>query len=85
MPKYKYKCENCDHQFEIKQNISDQALTQCPKCHGEIFRVITPTGIAFKGTGFHINDYNKIKQKSDSTANCTSCKQAKSCPKSDSK
>ena len=56
MPTYAYRCRDCGHQFDIFQRFSDDALTTCPTCEGTIRRVIQPTGVVFKGTGFYIND-----------------------------
>lgn len=57
MPTYVYECKNCEHQFETFQKMTDDPLTECPKCKGKIARVLFPPGIVFKGSGFHINDY----------------------------
>ena len=56
MPTYAYRCRDCGHQFDIFQKFSEDSLTICPSCEGSIRRVIQPTGIVFKGTGFYIND-----------------------------
>lgn len=56
MPLYEYRCRNCNHQFEIQQSFSDDALTVCPECEGELRKVFNPVGIAFKGSGFYKND-----------------------------
>ena len=37
---YEYECRNCKHNFDIKQSIHDDSLKECPKCKGELFRVI---------------------------------------------
>ncbi len=56
MPLYAYKCTNCDHRFEIRQRFSDDPLTHCPVCEGQVQRVINPVGIVFKGSGFYVTD-----------------------------
>lgn len=56
MPVYEYRCRACDHQFEIQQSFSDDALTVCPQCEGELRKVFAPVGITFKGSGFYKND-----------------------------
>jgi putative FmdB family regulatory protein len=56
MPTYAYRCRDCGHQFDIFQKFSEDALTVCPNCQGTIRRVIQPTGVVFKGSGFYIND-----------------------------
>lgn len=57
MPTYVYECKDCEHQFETFQKMTEDPLTECPKCKGKIARVLFPPGIVFKGSGFHINDY----------------------------
>lgn len=61
MPTYVYACKCCQHEFEISQKMTDEALTECPECKGKIARVLFPPGIVFKGSGFHINDYPSSK------------------------
>ena len=46
--------------FEEFQKITDRPLTSCPKCKGELRRLITGgAGIIFKGSGFYVTDYKK--------------------------
>lgn len=59
MPTYGYQCTVCDHKFEVLQKITDEPITECEKCKGEVRRLLYPVGIVFKGSGFHINDYRK--------------------------
>ncbi|MCE5197849.1 MAG: FmdB family zinc ribbon protein [Armatimonadota bacterium] len=61
MPTYVYRCRDCGHEFEKVQRMSDNPLTQCPKCKGKIGRVPCAVGITFKGSGFHVNDYPSSK------------------------
>ncbi|MHB0912558.1 MAG: FmdB family zinc ribbon protein [Armatimonadota bacterium] len=76
VPTYGYQCSACKHTFEIVQKITDEPLTQCEKCNGEVRRLLYPAGIIFKGSGFHVNDYRK----SDNPA-CETCPSA--CNKSE--
>jgi putative FmdB family regulatory protein len=62
MPTYGYKCEKCQHSFEIFQNINDRPVTTCPECGGKTNRIFYPVGIIFKGSGFHITDYCRPKE-----------------------
>jgi len=57
MPTYVYRCKDCEHQFEAFQRMSDEPLTDCPECKGQVARLLFPVGIMFKGSGFHVNDY----------------------------
>jgi putative FmdB family regulatory protein len=56
MPTYQYACTACDHEFEAIQSFSDDSLTQCPVCKGEIRKVYTAVGVVFKGSGFYKTD-----------------------------
>jgi putative FmdB family regulatory protein len=59
MPLYDYKCSKCGYIFEVQQKISEEPLKHCPKCKGHIKRIISPAGIIFKGSGFHVTDYGR--------------------------
>ena len=56
MPTYEYACTKCGHQFEAFQSFSEDALTQCPECKGEVQKVYSNVGVVFKGTGFYKTD-----------------------------
>ena len=55
MPTYVYECRTCHESFEADQSIKDAPLTDC-ECGGTVRRIIQPVGIAFKGSGFYVND-----------------------------
>ena len=57
MPTYGYECTACGDKFETQQSIKDNPLTICEKCGGALKKLIYPIGIAFKGSGFYVNDY----------------------------
>jgi len=86
MPTYVYECASCAKTFEIEQRITESPLTDC-KCgsKGTLKRLIQPVAVAFKGAGFHINDYassssadSTEKVASEAPAECTG--EPKSCP-----
>jgi len=56
MPIYTYSCNNCGHQFEQRQRMSDDPLKVCPVCRGRVRRVVNSVGIVFKGSGFYVTD-----------------------------
>lgn len=78
MPTYEYACRACEHRFEIWQKITDDPLTVCPQCGGEIHRVLFPTGIVFKGHGFYKTDYNGSHSNGSSSAQSESSKSSES-------
>jgi putative FmdB family regulatory protein len=57
MPTYKYRCNNCGHQFEARQRMTDDPLSECPVCGGDLRRVVGSVGIVFKGNGFYVTDH----------------------------
>jgi putative FmdB family regulatory protein len=80
MPIYGYRCDECGHQFETFQNMSDPPLTACPNCQGKLRKQVYPVGIAFKGSGFYTTDY-----KSSGSSPNGSSGDTKSEPKTESK
>jgi putative FmdB family regulatory protein len=57
VPTYLYECRQCETTFEIEQRITDEPLKDC-RCGGEgtVRRLIQPTAVMFKGSGFYVND-----------------------------
>jgi putative FmdB family regulatory protein len=78
MPTYEYACRACEHRFEIWQKITDDPLTVCPQCGGEIHRVLFPTGIVFKGHGFYKTDYTSSSSNGAGSSHSTSSKSSES-------
>jgi putative FmdB family regulatory protein len=61
MPVYEYGCE-AGHRFEVKQKFSDSPLTTCRVCSLPVTKLISASGISFKGSGWYVTDYsNKLK------------------------
>jgi putative FmdB family regulatory protein len=54
MPIYEYKCKNCG-KFEYLQNTTD-SLDKCPKCNGEVKKLISSCGVLYKTIGFYSTD-----------------------------
>lgn len=96
MPIYVYKNLNTGETFELEQRITEKALTHHPETGEPIKRLIQPVGIAFKGSGFYVNDSrssssqnkstNKAESKSESSESKTEAKsESKTESKSESK
>jgi len=68
MPIYDYACDQCGHRFEARQSFADEPLTVCPECQGHIRRVIHPSGIIFKGSGWYVTDSRDSKTASASSS-----------------
>ncbi|GAA3473699.1 FmdB family zinc ribbon protein [Nonomuraea roseola] len=56
MPTYQYVCNDCGQPLEVVQKFSDDALTICPNCEGQLRKVFSAVGIVFKGSGFYRTD-----------------------------
>jgi putative FmdB family regulatory protein len=66
MPNYDYRCQSCDHVFEVFQNMSDPKLEDCPQhsCEGTVKRLLgSGAGVIFKGSGFYQTDYRSESYK----------------------
>jgi putative FmdB family regulatory protein len=59
MPTYTYQCSDCGVSFEQFQRFSEDPLTTCPSCSGNVRRVLHPVGVVFKGSGWYITDSRK--------------------------
>lgn len=70
MPTYDYKCDKCDHTWELFQSITADAVKTCPECKSrKARRVIGPgAGILFKGSGFYQTDYRSDSYKKGAEA-----------------
>lgn len=67
MPIYAYKCTDCNHEFELRQRMSDSPVTDCPVCAGNVRRVVNNVGIVFKGSGFYVTDNRNGKSANGSS------------------
>jgi putative FmdB family regulatory protein len=72
MPTYDYACDNCGHEFERQQRITEKPLKKCPKCgKDEARRMIGGGGFILKGGGWESDLYsgpsNRAKSESKST------------------
>jgi len=67
MPTYQYACTACSHEFEAIQSFSDDSLTICPACSGEIRKIYSAVGVVFKGSGFYKTDSVAKKTTGEST------------------
>ncbi len=56
MPLYTYRCNENDHEFQVRQRMVDDPLTECPVCGGSVRRVVSSVGVVFKGSGFYVTD-----------------------------
>jgi len=57
MPLYEYECLACGKRTEVLQRFEDAPLAACPKCGGEVKKLISSPAVQFKGTGWYVTDY----------------------------
>jgi len=71
MPIYEYQCQDCGHEIEKIQKMSDSPLTDCPSCNtASLVKKISAAGFRLKGTGWYETDFkNKNAKPSDNSSN----------------
>jgi putative FmdB family regulatory protein len=57
VPTYEYECNKCRRVFEVRQRISEPALTTHEGCGGEVHRLLSPAPFILKGEGWYVTDY----------------------------
>ena len=83
MPTYEYRCEKCGERFEVFQSFSDRALRRHPDCGGPVEKVLHPSGIVFKGSGFYVTD-SRAKSSSGSESGGSNGSSTEKVPSGDS-
>ena len=69
MPIYGYRCRSCGNELEVLQKMSDPPLKTCPKCSGELTKILYPVGVIYKGSGYYSTDYKGGKASSKAAGN----------------
>jgi putative FmdB family regulatory protein len=57
VPTYEYECPRCPRVFELRQRISEPALTTCDLCGGPVHRLLAAAPFILKGGGWYVTDY----------------------------
>lgn len=63
MPTYEYECDKCRVVFEIRQRITEPALTTHDDCGGAVRRLLSPAPFILKGDGWYVTDYPSESRK----------------------
>jgi putative FmdB family regulatory protein len=61
VPTYDYRCRDCGHTIEIIHSILEDGPEVCERCRGPMQRVLHPTGVIFRGSGFYVTDSRKAE------------------------
>ncbi len=60
MPIYEYACNECGHELEALQKMSDAPLTDCPACaRPALKKKISAAGFRLTGSGWYETDFKK--------------------------
>ena len=74
MPLYEYQCQACGERVEVIQRLSDPPYAHCPKCSGDMKKLVSAPAIQFKGSGFYKTDYSSSKPSASSSESKTESK-----------
>ena len=83
MPTYDYRCDTCEHTFELFQSFAEDPLSTCTieVCNGPgngtVRKIFSAPGISFKGSGFYKND-SRSKSTSSSSSSSSESKSTSS-------
>ena len=67
MPTYDYRCRSCGNVTEVIHSMIEDGPSACEICGGQLRRVMFPSGIIFKGSGFYRNDSRASSSSSSSS------------------
>ncbi len=84
MPTYQYACRDCDHSFEQVQSFSEDSLTTCPECQGNLRKLFNAVGVVFKGSGFYRNDSRSTTTSTDAPSSTGGSSETKAEKKAES-
>ena len=85
MPTYEYECDKCRSVFEVRQRISEPALTTHEGCGGAIRRLLSAAPFILKGDGWYVTDYPSASRKKALDSEKSSKSDSKTETKSESK
>ncbi len=82
MPIYEYRCNDCGHDAEVLQKVSEDPLKLCPSCgHESLVKLISAAGFQLKGTGWYATDFRGSGQpkakETDKTSEAPAAAEAK--------
>lgn len=64
MPIYEYQCQDCGHELDALQKISDPPLVDCPACNAsQLRKKISAPQFRLKGSGWYETDFKKDRRR----------------------
>lgn len=67
MPVYEYECPACDKVIEVQQRITDDPLSTCPDCGGEVKKLVSMSSFQLKGGGWYSDGYSSTSKNTGTT------------------
>jgi len=71
MPIYEYKCNSCGYRFDRLQSFSEEPVKVCPRCGGNVRKLISHSSFILKGTGWYATDYARKNGGSSSSTSAS--------------
>ena len=69
MPIYEYQCQECQHELEALQKMSDDPLQDCPSCgKSSLRKKISAAAFRLKGGGWYETDFKTGDKKNLASA-----------------
>ena len=69
MPIYEYRCQQCGHQFDALQKMSDVPLVECPACkQPSLVKLVSAPSFRLSGSGWYETDFKTDKDKKKNLA-----------------
>jgi putative FmdB family regulatory protein len=64
MPIYEYRCDECGHQEDHLQKVSERPLSKCPACGKKAYKkMLSAAGFQLKGSGWYATDFKTTGKK----------------------
>jgi putative FmdB family regulatory protein len=67
MPVYEYECPKCEKILEVQQKMTDEPLSVCPECGGNVKKLISRSSFQLKGGGWYADGYSGTTGKKEPT------------------
>ncbi|MCB1735089.1 MAG: zinc ribbon domain-containing protein [Gammaproteobacteria bacterium] len=81
MPFYEYRCDDCGHELEAMQKMSDAPLTVCPECgQPHLVKLMSAAGFRLKGGGWYETDFKSGAKKNVASADAAPACGTGGCP-----
>jgi putative FmdB family regulatory protein len=71
MPLYDYRCLKCGEVTEVRHRHDEPGPRECPRCGGEVTKLISAPALQFKGSGFYLTDYGRAGEKKETEPTST--------------